>query len=516
MKRRGTILVAVLVVTLMASMVVASLMFRVQAELSASNAGRLGQQAYCTAQSGLERAMQVLKSSSSDMTVWYDNPDLFQDQLVFQDPMNSWYFSIYAGNSSDPTTVRFGLTDEAAKINLNTASPDVLGKLPNMTSDMVDCLIDWRDPDSDVRPQGAEADYYSRLAIPYAIKNGPLTTLEELLLVKGFNGSVVYGQDYNMNGVLDAGEQQSANPFSTTVVADPAAANSGGSGEPPVASELPDSTMTASDSGPTTGLVGIATVNSYEFDVSNSGSARINLNTSDPNAASGLQAAGLSAKTVDFIRVYRSEGNTFKSPADLLGMTYQPKTSSPASKSRAAASPAADASVEDERRASAPDEAGGAAAGQSIESGVDGSNLAVVMDKFTVHAGGAKTPVVGLVNVNTAPLAVLSVLPGMDAALAQQIIDARATVDPQKKTTIAWLYTENIVPADKFKVMASQLTARSYQYRVRCVGYGIPVGRYFVIEAVIDLAQKPPRIVYWRDLTRLGVPVPFTAQQRNL
>ena len=41
----------------------------------------------------------------------------------------------------------------------------------------------WIDPDDDVRPYGCEAEHYSGLSPPYGPRNGPLLSVEELLLV---------------------------------------------------------------------------------------------------------------------------------------------------------------------------------------------------------------------------------------------------------------------------------------------------------------------------------------------
>lgn len=56
---------------------------------------------------------------------------------------------------------------------------------------LTDCLIDWIDPDSDRRPQGAEDPYYLGLPHPYHCKNAPLDSLDELTLIKGFTPAVI-------------------------------------------------------------------------------------------------------------------------------------------------------------------------------------------------------------------------------------------------------------------------------------------------------------------------------------
>jgi hypothetical protein len=97
----------------------------------------------------------------------------------------------------------------------------------------------------------------------------------------------------------------------------------------------------------------------------------------------------------------------------------------------------------------------------------------------------------------------------MDANLAQQIVDARGNLDAETKSTTAWLYTQNLVDAAAFKVVAPFITTRSYQYSVRCVGFGVPCGRYRVLEAVVDLSGSAPRVTYLRDISRLGLPFPL-------
>ncbi len=65
--------------------------------------------------------------------------------------------------------------------------------------DMLAALIDWLDEDDDITAlqmpdgtlgEGAESDYYRMLEEPYEIRNGPLETLGELRLVKGFDAEI--------------------------------------------------------------------------------------------------------------------------------------------------------------------------------------------------------------------------------------------------------------------------------------------------------------------------------------
>src|SRR5262249_50104764 len=83
---------------------------------------------------------------------------------------------------------------------------DALMKLPNMTDDIAWSIVDWIDPNDDPSAGGAEDSYYATRTPPYHCKNGPLDSIDELLLVKGITPTLLYGTDRNRNGKLDQGE----------------------------------------------------------------------------------------------------------------------------------------------------------------------------------------------------------------------------------------------------------------------------------------------------------------------
>ncbi len=60
---------------------------------------------------------------------------------------------------------------------------------------IIDSLIDWMDSgDGDGEEEyGAEESYYRSLDPPYSCKNGPVESVEELLLVKGISPELLYG-----------------------------------------------------------------------------------------------------------------------------------------------------------------------------------------------------------------------------------------------------------------------------------------------------------------------------------
>jgi type II secretory pathway component PulK len=108
------------------------------------------------------------------------------------------------GRNPDDTygTVReYGLVDEASKLNLNDPSltADMLLLLPGMTEDLATAILEWRDPDgsSTSASGGINAS---------TVKHAPFESVEELALVSGMTREILYGEDLNLNGVLDANE----------------------------------------------------------------------------------------------------------------------------------------------------------------------------------------------------------------------------------------------------------------------------------------------------------------------
>jgi DNA uptake protein ComE-like DNA-binding protein len=112
-------------------------------------------------------------------------------------------------NSQTVRTPVFSLIDEAGKLNLNTATVEMLQMLPNMTPDLAAAIVDWRDEDDDITPGGAESETYMRHNPPYSAKNGPFETVGELRLVRGADLDFLHGRDRNRNGVIDLDEMNS-------------------------------------------------------------------------------------------------------------------------------------------------------------------------------------------------------------------------------------------------------------------------------------------------------------------
>jgi len=100
----------------------------------------------------------------------------------------------------------FSFVDEGSKLNLNTATLQMLEQLPRMTPELAAAIIDWRDSDGTVSDGGAEDETYLRLNPPYRCKNAPFESVDELRMVYGMDLEILYGDDANLNGSLDPNE----------------------------------------------------------------------------------------------------------------------------------------------------------------------------------------------------------------------------------------------------------------------------------------------------------------------
>jgi len=72
----------------------------------------------------------------------------------------------------------------------------------NAATGLVDCLVDWLDEDDEEHENGAERGYYSSREPPYVPANRPVMFSEELLLVKGWDKKLLYG-DKEHSGIID-------------------------------------------------------------------------------------------------------------------------------------------------------------------------------------------------------------------------------------------------------------------------------------------------------------------------
>jgi len=242
--RRGVILVIVLVVIVLLTLSVFAFSKFMTAQRKATNISLRQTQARLLAESGIEYLRFMLfndQLSILELGGLYDNPEEFCGHIVTDgtismsgpaagtqttlgnvDLRDVGRFSVAAPALSDDGLltgeyVRYGFEDESAKINLrwilqmDIQQPGygrmILMRLPGVNEEIADSILDWIDSSSDEpREFGAKDEYYTLLEPPYYTRNGIPDSLDELLNVRGVTPELLYGIDWNRNGIIDLGE----------------------------------------------------------------------------------------------------------------------------------------------------------------------------------------------------------------------------------------------------------------------------------------------------------------------
>jgi general secretion pathway protein K len=205
-KERGFALIAVLLVLAFVGVIGAEFAYSMRLEATAARGYKDALIAAHLAEAGLEQAIRELvaefqyvgRGSDKDADSDPDCPLVFysRDRLVIKRlphrnvPLGAGQFS-------------YCITDEEARLNLNTSPPDRVGRLLEALGlekedrdVVVDSLQDWRDPNEEHRANGAESeDTYLKRPVPYRSKNANLDSLAELIQIKGITAKLLDGEE---------------------------------------------------------------------------------------------------------------------------------------------------------------------------------------------------------------------------------------------------------------------------------------------------------------------------------
>lgn len=501
--REGFVIVAVLIVVVVLSLAAYRFTDLMTAEYRAAARSQTSAQARAAARSGVHYATAMLSDPAILNGELGGNPyadGAFSPQVVSpgQGSAAEARFVLVAvlPDGSGGYEQRYGcVLDETSRLNINALIQqddsgqvlyDALMKLPNMTEDVAAAIVDWVDPDDDARDGGAESDYYLGLANPYRCKNGPLNSIEELLLVRGVTPQALYGTDRNRNGVND--DESAGGPFDR-------------------------------------GLADYLTVYGRELNLDSQGQLRVNVNESDDLA--GLYAklsARLPQELADFVFAYRIFGLAGSNSRS--GATSANTAAGGPAELNAAVTLALETIALPRRRVTNFLDLVTARVTLPRVPGAPADTPQLVVtspladpDKFASMFGllldqATWTTDVELrprVNLNTAPREVLIAVPGMTEEEADAIVAQRDALSPTDPGTVtgAWAVTSGAVSQATYRRIAKYVTGRTTVYRIQAVGYfsrGGPVAR---VEAVIDTNQGAPRTLYFRDLTDLDTPRGF-------
>jgi hypothetical protein len=588
---RGLILLVVLVMVALLALLAASYAFLVRSNLGAVMSSHQRFQARMAAEAGVQRVIALLRKNpedpeyTDDLNRWFDNAKEFQGGLVYgtegkdklverreedttYDPKANaaWRYNLVAPNYDEPGTLRYGITDECSKLDINQATETQLRLLfqkviPQdqehaVDIDMlVDSLLDWRESSSGggsalgalgslqrtvprttsapaaaasqpaaaasqaadtgpaARPKGAKDAYYLTLTPPYRCKGAPFSTVEELLLVRGFTAWVLFGEDYNRNGLLDANEDDSDATFP------------------------PDN----ADGVLFPGIAPFVTVWSKEWNTSNNNRPRINLNLPDTQKLQETLEKEFDSNIVSYVMGVRAAGKTFNSVMNLYPAP-PPPTTQPGDEAdqsnKPPTSPQTGQPTSGPAGSQPADENAGGGTGSSTDEGQSenasekprtlklptyqnltdetppgtAETLPLILDRLTVSPMPAFS---GRINISTAPREVLSTIQELTEAEVEEIVAARKELSGVEKATPAWLVTKHVIDENKFRVLLDGdkmldpkaggiLTTKSSVYSVETLGYADHLGVVERLNVVFEMRGPIAQVLYQRNLTGLG------------
>ena len=507
----------------------------------------------------------------------YDNITQFQGIVVTDDanPHFRTRFSILAPSQDGYgyfSSMRFGLENESARLNINAlAANSKLGEdgqrealmaLPGMTEEIADSILDWIDEDDEPREFGAETEYYGALDPPYDPKNGPLTTVEELLLVRGVDPTVLFGLDNNHNGVVDPHEMNNTDISMQSMQSSINVSSFGG--------ELDR------------GWAAFLTLYSSERNVTADSLQRIDINGDDLEELHANLATVLDDDSATFLCAYRQNGSIDaqnngnggesgeegeeedegeggdgresdegesggSGGSEVQGRQSAGSVSFDAGETSSGGNGSQQGGQQSGQGNSGngenTDDPGEPVNGRTIDltqpGGTKIENIYdIIGQRVQVQFEGDPQPttlaspfpndetlpdyilnlldnvttsaedtIASRININEAPRAVLMTIPGIEEEVVDQIIASRDSTGEGAQGTQShesWILQDGIVDLDTMKKLARYITTRGDVYRAQIVGFHDAGGMFARAEVVIDATEPLPRVLFWRDLGQFG------------
>ena len=468
------------------------------------------------ADSGVAYAAALTNSEEWSRIIAQQDPQPFH-QVVVASPHDEVYFSLVKPQTHRHGELHLGMIDLSSKLNLNDLrleskqadkSRQRLMVLPGMTLQAADGILDWLDADHEPRQFGAERNFYQTQQPPRQPTNGPVTSLMELINVRGVDQTLLFGEDLNRDGWLDANENdgdlswppddadgQLKRGLQDYLTVASGEATHRWDGEPKInlnrdeLDELFDELATAFDEDTAIFLVGLRLAGPSNWKVANkqkSAQERLVEQLGTDKSAAEEQQSNTTVEST-----YRAGMDLSKKPSfrirslyDLFGTNVR----LPGGKKRKLVSSPWTAKLQDMQQW-----------------------LPKLQPQLTI--AGAKG-IHGRVNVNTAPAPILLGVPKLTEKHVQEIVAKREQrlVNQQsaEEPNTLWLLEEGILTWEELRQTGQYLTAKGDVHSFTVIAYDLTTGPLTRLAAILDATVYPTRIL--RRVDRPTFPATFRDQ----
>ncbi len=435
----GMALVAVLWIGIILVLIVTMVAREVKLSTRISHSSALNVRYKWACRGGIELAMSRLCSDDSQ---WDSLSDKWCEDEDYPEKMDM-----------DGCVLMVNIEDESAKLNINTINRKQLMALPDMTEELADSIIDWRDKDSLSVAGGFENDYYESLEYPYLVRNGEFKTLKEMLLVEGIATDLLYGKDINCDGHLDNSENLIGDDNSQDDV-----------------------------NGLQCGWSDYLTCSTYDSPYDRNGADKVDINSADKDTlVKELKITSEQAKWI-----VSNRNSKYTSTGDLL--TKKKEEAGNKSDGKGKGHNTGQLKNYSSKGNSGNNDNKSKSQGKKL----DVKSYAKIADSITVGEVSAAN---GKVNVNTASREVLCVLLEDDDVLAGNIIISRKMKSVGFESLTDLLEVEGMTNKI-FKKIASQVSVQSQIFRIKTIAMGTGS---LMTTVIVDRSKRPCEIIDFRQ-----------------
>jgi len=451
-------------------------------------------QARMQVESGVEYLQAILAQTDEDIERQgglSDNSDLLQSVLVVEDTLSDFRgrFTVLVSDMEDGLYegLRYAVENESAKLNLNTLIEDDdkendtarqrLLAIPGIDTAVADAILDWLDEDDSPREFGAERPHYQELSPPYPPRNGPLTALDELLMIRGVTPELLYGLDTNRSYTVDIQEQRARGILEQI--------------------ENNDGEMNR-------GISAYLTLHSLEQLKTSDGEEKIDVNALDLKQLHEELRKATSEAEANFIVAYRQNGPATETPT---GETIEASEIEIDWKQDAKTEISSLFELVDARVSVQPKEGKPAQILESPwqdDSATYRNGFLNLLDHAQV--GDAKQ-IAGRINIDQASRPVLKSILGVTDIIVEQILNQRDSenrgAEDQTKHPV-WILAKGIVTLEEMKQLAPYVTSEGDVFSAQVIGYFEGTSPRARAEVILDRSGEKVEIVSWQELSQLG------------